>query len=456
MTIIGAGAAGLFASGAAQMLGLTSPCLLIEKAEYIGGDCTNAACVPSKAMRSFVRSSEWQNKPLNGNDYYNDNITMIRECQQYVYETVRTVRERENLSKEKKNPSSLMDMIQVQDVWFVDSHTLNVTTTTSTSTSDKTDSTTTTAHHRLITSRTFLIATGAGPIVPPHLQHAADLANIHISTYQNLLRPEAAALAAANNSLWQQLASCYYCSSTTSSTAAATTTRMKNESSSLFRLLVAGGGATACELTQSLARLVAAANKNNINKYTQPIKLEIVLVAPAILPGEDVTLQNAAMRILLLPQQENDSVSVQWHVGRLVNILPDKSVQIRCCYNYNATTKTASTLVLPPVDALLLCLGRSPATSLASLRLENAGIEWDHTTGIRVHVHSLRSISARHVFAAGDCCNAIPARLRSASQAAWTGFHAVRNLKLPPWMLMLHGGTASAVQSNLPRVIYTE
>ena len=50
VVIIGAGAGGLFASGAAQLLGKRT--VLIESGDHIGGDCTNSACVPSKAMRA--------------------------------------------------------------------------------------------------------------------------------------------------------------------------------------------------------------------------------------------------------------------------------------------------------------------------------------------------------------------------------------------------------------------
>lgn len=56
LIIIGAGASGLFASGAARMAG--QKCCLIEESR-IGGDCTNAACVPSKALRSIAQRTSF-------------------------------------------------------------------------------------------------------------------------------------------------------------------------------------------------------------------------------------------------------------------------------------------------------------------------------------------------------------------------------------------------------------
>jgi pyruvate/2-oxoglutarate dehydrogenase complex dihydrolipoamide dehydrogenase (E3) component len=74
MIILGAGAAGLFASGAASSL-LGKKTALFELVSVIpsssssssfldsggnlnvGGDCSNAACVPSKAIRSMARQA---------------------------------------------------------------------------------------------------------------------------------------------------------------------------------------------------------------------------------------------------------------------------------------------------------------------------------------------------------------------------------------------------------------
>lgn len=181
-----------------------------------------------------------------------------------------------------------------------------------------------------------------------------------------------------------------------------------------------GGGATACELGSSLAQF------ENLN---------ISLVAPAILPMEDVRLQQAALNIL----RQAGVRSFRFN-AKVNAILPDKRIQLN------------DGSVLPTIfDAVLLCMGRTPS-NLQSLHLEAAGIEYSEGDGVMVHPRTLQSISAPHVYAAGDCASAVPLRLRTASQAAWTGFHAVRNAALP--RILTIGGTA--VHQTVPRVIYTQ
>ena len=162
-------------------------------------------------------------------------------------------------------------------------------------------------------------------------------------------------------------------------------------------------------------------------------------MAPALLPQEDIKLQEAAYHLLR-------RAGVEWIPGRVADFGKNRSVQIQ-----SATTN--STTTLPPVDAALLCLGRSPAASLQSLQLRRAGAEWSRDAGVLVHPRSLQSVSTRSVYAAGDCCSAVGARQRTASQAAWTGFHAVRNLCLPS---VLRLGDQASVHAAIPRVVYTE
>jgi hypothetical protein len=71
---------------------------------------------------------------------------------------------------------------------------------------------------------------------------------------------------------------------------------------------------------------------------------------------------------------------------------------------------------------------------------------------VLVSSSSLQSITARHVYAAGDCSSAVTDRSRTASHAAWSGFHAVRNTAVP-WILRV--GSRS-VHPCVPRVIYTD
>ena len=65
---------------------------------------------------------------------------------------------------------------------------------------------------------------------------------------------------------------------------------------------------------------------------------------------------------------------------------------------------------------------------------------------------SLRSTTNRRVFAVGDCADAVPLRSRTATQAAWTAFHGVRNAILPKFLWF---GSPS-VHPCVPRVVYTD
>jgi len=383
LAIIGAGASGGFALSAASLFG--KRVCLIEKNNFAGGDCTNAACVPSKALRSFAALS--RRGPPGSN---------LMAAQQYVYDTVRTVRARENpAGMEQRNPTVVYR--QVKDCYFVDPYTMNIT-----ESDQDSNSTACCLTSNTLTARNFLLTTGAAPVMPEKLRQSATAAKLHVSTYQSLLRPE------TGDKLWHLIDDVIV-------------------SRRPFRLLVIGGGATACELAQSLGRLTFGFEW-----------IQIILVAPGLLTGEDVKLQEAAGQILR-------HAGVEWISGRVVDFSPDKSVRIVEAFGNESR-------MLAPIGAALFCMGRSPVSSLESLKLEDAQIKWSDK-GVHVHPNTLQSVSAPHVFAAGDCCDAVPSRLRTASQAAWTGFHAVRNLCLPSVLLV---SDKSSVQRNIPRVIYTE
>lgn len=102
-----------------------------------------------------------------------------------------------------------------------------------------------------------------------------------------------------------------------------------------------------------------------------------------------------------------------------------------------------------PVDCIVFCTGRSSAPSLESLHLDAAGVAWTAASGVTVDSH-LRSKTARHVLACGDCASAVKSRDRCAIHAGWTGFNAARNALLP-WFLR-----SPAVHRHVPRVIYTD
>jgi pyruvate/2-oxoglutarate dehydrogenase complex dihydrolipoamide dehydrogenase (E3) component len=306
-----------------------------------------------------------------------------------------------------------LDVLLVKDCRFIDPHTLSITTTDHSALSN-------------LTARHFLISTGASPVVPEKLQRSADRAGLRLSTYRSLLSPE------GQDPIWNLLAE--------------SDGRKTGRSNETARLLIAGGGATACELGQSLMRLFQS-TASSTNSATSIPRVHIDFVAPALLPDEDVRLQEAALRILT--QTAGDCFcTVQLHLGRRMDdILHDKGILLD------------DDTVLPPVDAALLCLGRSPEKSLRSLQLDKAGVKWS-SKGIYVDPHTLQSMSAKHVYAAGDCCQAISPRMRTASQAAWTGFHAIRNMRLldilPRRFLFLGRGWDHSIHPTIPRVVYTD
>ena len=84
-------------------------------------------------------------------------------------------------------------------------------------------------------------------------------------------------------------------------------------------------------------------------------------------------------------------------------------------------------------------------------RSSRAGVAWTDS-GVTVFPRSLRSTTNHRVYAAGDCADAVSLRARTATHAAWTSFHAVRNAFLPK---LLWFGSPS-MHPCVPRVIYTE
>jgi len=102
-----------------------------------------------------------------------------------------------------------------------------------------------------------------------------------------------------------------------------------------------------------------------------------------------------------------------------------------------------------PVDVLILAMGREPGTNLEQLNLQKAGVKWTKKDGVTVR-SDLRSVSAKHVYAAGDCASAVQNRDRRSVHAGWTGYHAVQSALLPRVFR-----PASGVHPYVPRVIYT-
>ena len=389
----------MFASGATSMLG--SKTLLLDiipsqriddalldttaaeslgRKNNVGGDCTNFACVPSKAVRSIARMNE---------DF--------RTAQSHAASTVSKVKCRESPAGiVERNPN--LDLMLVSDCRFVSRRKIEVTFpyefyssvrsfNQSHSPRESTNCT--------FSSKKFLIATGASPIVPETLDKQAREANLPVHTYRTLYQPSD-----DGKSIWDLITN-------------------KNNPN----VLIVGGGATALEVGQSLARL----RKKNGN-------LTISMVAPDILKGPraDETLRNASTKIL-----KNEGIEL--YLGSyLREILPNKS------------TRLSDGKILPPVDAIIMCVGRNP--NVESLQLEKAEVAFDNKLGILVN-NNLRSKSNRRVFACGDCCSAVTGKHRTAIQAAWTGYHAAANTRVPSFLRI---GFKNSFHKTVPSVIYTD
>ena len=353
LVIVGAGASGLFASGAALSFGLKT--LLVDKGNngnYIGGDCTNCACVPSKALRSISRQLSTQSSSIGTTTICKTEL--IAQARAHTFNTVRAVRKRE--SKENFANVTNLSLELVDSSRFVSENEMDLVPQRG---SNKTI--------QRIRAKKFLIATGASPIVPANLKCDAEKTGIPIFTYRDILSPE------TNNSLWEEL---------------------RRDAASPASILVVGGGPTALELSQALTRL----------------KVNITLVAPTLLAAEDVSLQQAACKILR-------GAGVSLILGkRVVSVNRNKDVML----NDGTRVKT---------DVLVVCVGRNPA--IASLQLDAASVAWDESSGILVNPSSLRSKTNARVFACGDCCSAVLGKDRKAAHAAWTGYHAIRNIALP-------------------------
>ena len=416
LIVIGAGASGLFAAGTASSVGFKT--LLIERAHnntrpagseeavefHVGGDCTNAACVPSKAVRSIAKMAAASRKLGSGNEGLrrnNKGSRWLRLARQHSNEAVGKVRNREDPSRISAGPS--LDLEFVRDCHFVSGHEMKLQcydnstwlleeNAAANNVKDMSIQT------RTVSSKKILIATGASPAVPETLSRAAIDAGVPYYTYRSLLRPNS-------------LESLFSAPSD------------GDESKTPQNIVLVGGGATACELGQAISRL----GGNDLN---------VSIVAPALMPTEDVTLQYAATKVL-----ENDGCNI--HLGsRAVDVVSDGNSGIGPSLLLNDNTTM-------PVDCLIFCMGRTPESSLSSLQLNKAGVAWTPDRGVTVNSY-LRSKTARHIYASGDCASAVPYRDRRAIHAGWTGFNAVRNALLP-WFLR-----SRAIHEAVPRVIYTD
>jgi len=392
LVIIGAGASGLFAAGTASSVGFRT--LLIERAEndeasnlYVGGDCTNAACVPSKAVRSIATMAS---TALHNNQTLSSSSKWLNLARRHADEAVGKVRNRESPARIGAGPT--LDLEFVKDCCYTSSHEMALVCY-GNSTWLHANESDIAFHERRISSKKFLIATGASPILQDNLVQSANQADVPYFTYRSLLRQSNGVESLLN---------------------------LTSIDGRTQNIVLVGGGATACELGQATCRLGAG-------------DLNVTIVAPAMIPTEDVSLQESAIKIL---QRDGCNLYLE---SRAIDIIKNGRDRLVVLDN-NSTI---------PVDCLIFCMGRSPDDSLRSLKLDKAEISWTANDGVLVNSY-LRSTSAPHVYASGDCASAVPKRDRRAIHAGWTGFNAVRNAMLP-WFLR-----SPALHPYVPRVIYTD
>jgi len=432
LIIIGAGASGMFSAGTASGFGKKT--LLIEKlpsqsdndnsgvisdkSYFVGGDCSNAACVPSKAIRSVAKiasahhdvkdlkrrmdenrqtykkslSNSRRNSQKGSEKDSHDEIDFYKMARTHSRRVVSQVRERESVERLSQNP--YLDLAFVEDTSFVKPHEIilsnpqlfNTTLTSSDIVNGKV----------LVRAKKFIIATGATPSIPQSIQNSEMLSGVKVLTYKSLFRPDGEGLI-SDNYLWSIISS----------------KTKKN------KIVIAGGGPTACEISQSLARLNPHVN--------------ITMVAPTILPSEDVAARCVARKIL-----RKDGVEII-HGHRVVSVARFGQIP----------TAVIDDNTRVPADILIVCCGREPESNLSCLKLENAGIKFSRQ-GVEVD-KNLRSISAKHVFAVGDCASVIKGGDRRASHAAWTGYHAVQSAFLPRFLL-----PSDSIHPFVPRVTFMD
>jgi pyruvate/2-oxoglutarate dehydrogenase complex dihydrolipoamide dehydrogenase (E3) component len=136
LIVIGGGAAGLSAAGLSVSLGAKT--MMIEK-ERLGGDCTWYGCVPSKVLLNLGKKVAISNKPIPFSEVRNK----LDSIRQDIYE-------------EADHPDKFRKMgidVEQGEASFINQHTIQI------KNSD--------GILREVTSRYFIIATGAKAFVPP-------------------------------------------------------------------------------------------------------------------------------------------------------------------------------------------------------------------------------------------------------------------------------------------------
>lgn len=450
IVVIGAGASGMFAAGTASSFGCKT--LLVDKHDlddatkndfYMGGDCTNSACVPSKAIRCAARIAAIQTISSSSTAVVGTNMmdsssvsssstsssgggggsNQMRQeslfvsaaalAQRYSQETTNKVRLRESPDRIASSIPNL-NIIYSPRTCFVDGHHLSIenpyffnstfsdflqssSEQNNDDDNDDNDDNDDTLSIQVFAKK-FIICTGAGPWIPDRLLKSAKKIGLPLLTYRSFFKPDGEE-GKDSDFLWNLKSS---------------------QHKKKKRVVIVGGGGTACEIAQSLARL----QKN----------VQITLVAPGILDKEDIAARVIARKILM---EEG------------VNIVTGKRVIGASRMGQIAVVELDDKTQLS-VDILICATGRSPGSNLQELQLDKAGVQWTVQDGIVVNKY-LQSVSRKHIFAAGDCISAVPKLDRRASHAAWMGYHAVQSALFPRFLL-----ASDAIHPFVPRVTFLD
>jgi pyruvate/2-oxoglutarate dehydrogenase complex dihydrolipoamide dehydrogenase (E3) component len=156
LVIIGAGSGGLTAAGFAAQLG--AKVALVEK-NRIGGDCTWTGCVPSKALLKATKIAHEVRTASRFGVLANPPIVEMTNVRAYVRQAIQQVYQFEGPEELRKQG---IEVIQGAGR-FVDARTILV-------------------GEQLVRSKSFLLATGARPRIPP----IAGLNEVPFVTYEQL------------------------------------------------------------------------------------------------------------------------------------------------------------------------------------------------------------------------------------------------------------------------------
>lgn len=361
--VIGGGAAGLMGSSFAASLGASTVLIDAGADGHLGGDCTNAGCVPSKALRAAAKLIADSRQAaahglLRGGA---PPAVDMRAVHRHVAAARDVVRAREGLDDVR---AAGVEVVLGRSR-FVGEHEVEVALAS--------------GGKRRLSARRFLIAVGAGPGRPDRL---SGLEVTPHETYRSIFERDTLP----------------------------------------GSLLVVGAGPVGCELAQSYARLGA----------------NVTILGPSALPHEDEDVQTVVREAL-----EADGAKTHFP-SRVLSVAPTGAGGVRVLAELGGSYPPAT--VTLEADVLLLAAGRVAA--LESLGLEVAGASTDES-GVIVDKH-LRSVSARHIFAAGDCISGnARSNSRYAHHAGWQGFQAVRNALLP-WFLR------GSAETLVPRVTFLD